>query len=664
MEQLDSIATDVLHQFKSKIKEAICLFNSMPDCMKLEAVHFWKDLSVRIKFSSADQPPSDEDLHVVELEHVEEVVSSQVDGQITDGQVSDADTPGLMALAEKLRVVCSENKTPVECNGSVLSNDEEDVTETMFCYPDIDIVTCDRLSDKQTIKLSAPVEISHIYAKKDLSDDMKDCDDARKDELKKVIEDEEEMVEEETILDVEEMKDIAKTDLEKFQAQTENNPVLRKSKRIRIRKDKTDMYFDLELPDGDGPARLVNTSETDLNDPACVDALNIISKEVKATIQSRTSCRGRKKSLPRNSSGSYTCEVCGLQLQYMAALIVHRRRHSGEKPFTCSICGRGFTTKGNKLRHEKTHSGEKPYECLECKKRFTEKKSLKVHMRSHTGERPYKCKICGRGFAQTGILQTHIYLHTGHKGHLCDTCGKAFRQKSQLRLHQKRHLNHRTFQCPEPDCEASFFTKGDLQRHKLKHSGARPFLCNLCPKTFTRLQYLKEHLNQHTGIKPYSCKLCDLSFYDMSTYYRHVRRHKPDPEEDAASATVAATTAATATVIEAGEAVHEDPGAAVMTYIVTSAEVTEEERKALEQQAVVAAAAAAETDGQSHETHLATIPNGQGDGQTTEVYQITVDPSLITRDEQTGQQVVTTVDFSAINLLANATTQEYLSTTS
>ena len=307
----------MLSFFFPQIKEAICLFNSMPDCMKLEAVHFWKDLSVRIKFSSVDQPPSDEDLHVVELEPVEEVVSSQV-----DGQVSDADTPGLMALAEKLRVVCSESKASVECNGSALSNDEEDVTKTMFCYPDIDIVTCDRISDKQTIKLPTPVEISRIYAKKDLPDDMKDCDDDdKKDELKKVIEVDEEIVEEETILDVEEMKEIAKTDLEKFQAQAENNPVFRKSKRIRIRKDKTDMYFDLELPEGDGPARLVNTSETDLNDPACVDALNIISKEVKATIQSRTSCRGRKKSLPRNSSGSYTCEVCGLEMQYMAALI-------------------------------------------------------------------------------------------------------------------------------------------------------------------------------------------------------------------------------------------------------------------------------------------------------------------------------------------------------
>lgn len=177
----------------------------------------------------------------------------------------------------------------------------------------------------------------------------------------------------------------------------------------------------------------------------------------------------------------------------------------------------------------------------------------------------------------------------------------------------------------------------------------------------------------------------------MSTYYRHVRRHKlvqdagsslelqdvalptaGDDDNDDADKLAAA--AAAASVLE-GEAVTnetvtmEDSTAPVMTYIVTSANVTDEECKALEQQAVVAAAAAAAESGVAHPTsattthHLTTIPSEDcGQHTATEVYQITVDPSLITRDEQTGQQVVTTVDFSAINLLANATTEQYLST--
>lgn len=90
------------------------------------------------KFSSPD--PSEE-FHVVELGYLDEALFSQVNGQITDGQVSDADTTGLMALVEMVWMVWYENKAPLEWNGGVLSNDEKDVTKTMFCYPDIDSVS-------------------------------------------------------------------------------------------------------------------------------------------------------------------------------------------------------------------------------------------------------------------------------------------------------------------------------------------------------------------------------------------------------------------------------------------------------------------------------------------------------------------------------------------
>ncbi|GAB1610460.1 GDNF-inducible zinc finger protein 1-like [Argonauta hians] len=796
MEQLNTISTDVLQQFKAKLKEAIYLFNSMPDCLKLEAVQHWKILSVAIKFSPSDQPtPSDEDLREVELQPVEEVVTS-----LTESTTDSNDTTSLMVLGDKLRVTYSDQAAKLLTEGNVISsNEDEESPETIF-YPNIDIVTCDGTGEKQTLKLPPPVDIvPRLCAKKNVPcpKQLKNLTDKRDDGCIKL--------ENENLVEIESKLNNGTDETcedKKEDSDNNGNSLMRKSKRIRIRKDKTDLYFDVELSEGNGPPRLIGAGQNNLSDPLCIEALDILSKEVKATIQPQIEYK-KKKTNYQSSNGAFTCEICGLEVQYLASLIVHRRRHSGEKPFTCSTCGRGFTTNGNKLRHEKTHSGEKPFECQECKKRFTEKKSLKVHMRSHTGERPYKCKICGRGFAQTGILQTHIYLHTGHKGHLCDTCGKAFRQKSQLRLHQKRHSNQRTFLCPETDCSASFFTKGDLQRHKLKHSGARPFLCTVCPKTFTRLQYLKEHLNQHTGTKPYTCKLCNLSFYDMSTYYRHIRRHKvgqdsggggggggvggsiggehplelqgvttaggvgrggdeddeervevmgvrvavvddvhdvrhhhdddEDDDDDAATEEdkLARVAAAASSVLgrevgveEAGDlgvvVVGEEEGGGiddvvndndddsrhghavqgatpVMTYIVTSAD---EACKALdlEQQAVVAAAAAAAEPGVPHphphthhhhhpgsvatvvagtthnphhphhqqhpHQHLASaIPSDQHSVATgPEVYQITVDPSLIARDEHTGQPMVTTVDFSAINLLANATTEQYLST--
>ena len=64
----------------------------------------------------------------------------------------------------------------------------------------------------------------------------------------------------------------------------------------------------------------------------------------------------------------------------------------------------------------------------------------------------------------------------------------------------------------------------------MTHTGARPFMCSVCPKTFTRLNYLKEHLNVHYGKKPYSCSECSAAFPDNISLHRHKRKHKTETD--------------------------------------------------------------------------------------------------------------------------------------
>ena len=76
-----------------------------------------------------------------------------------------------------------------------------------------------------------------------------------------------------------------------------------------------------------------------------------------------------------------------------------------------------------------------------------------------------------------------------------------------------------------------------MDRHLLKHTNEKPFACELCPKRFSRLQYLKEHCNMHTGARPYKCEHCDMAFADMSSCYKHRKTHMSQSGMDTAVVT-------------------------------------------------------------------------------------------------------------------------------
>uniref|UniRef100_A0A663MMY0 IKAROS family zinc finger 3 n=1 Tax=Athene cunicularia TaxID=194338 RepID=A0A663MMY0_ATHCN len=86
----------------------------------------------------------------------------------------------------------------------------------------------------------------------------------------------------------------------------------------------------------------------------------------------------------RPASGKMNCDICGLACISLNVLMVHKRSHTGERPFQCNQCGASFTQKGNLLRHIKLHTGEKPFKCHLCSYACQRRDALTGHLRTHS----------------------------------------------------------------------------------------------------------------------------------------------------------------------------------------------------------------------------------------------------------------------------------------
>ncbi|KAK2828836.1 hypothetical protein Q5P01_019870 [Channa striata] len=281
------------------------------------------------------------------------------------------------------------------------------------------------------------------------------------------------------------------------------------------------------------------------------------------------SCRSNmNKHLLTHGDKKYTCEICGRKFFRVDVLRDHIHVHFKDialmdeqeregfikkigisagnsdetdddeeeddpehHKYNCKKCQLSFAKGKEYLKHIMEQHKERGYGCGICNRRFALKATYNAHLVIHREQLPdpavqkyiHPCEICGRIFNSIGNLERHKIIHTGVKSHCCDKCGKSFARKDMLKEHLRVHDDIRDFLCAE--CGKGMKTKHALRHHMKLHKGIKEYECKECNRKFAQKVNMLKHYKRHTGIKDFMCELCGKTFSERTTLETHKLIH-------------------------------------------------------------------------------------------------------------------------------------------
>ncbi|XP_043802017.1 LOW QUALITY PROTEIN: zinc finger protein 62 homolog [Apis laboriosa] len=221
------------------------------------------------------------------------------------------------------------------------------------------------------------------------------------------------------------------------------------------------------------------------------------------------------------------CDVCDKQFASKENLSIHRRVHTGEKPYGCSQCGRRFAQRTSLILHLSNWSNEHD-EFSSCEDFRIKNEDVLFDPEQKFEGNEKVCDLCQEKFHFVTRLVAHLRIvHGIHRPFKCATCEKTYPQQFMLNAHVKKSHTPKTIPCNQ--CSFMGVNATDVERHTKRHHREVKFTCEICSENFVDKDSLTTHTTMHNFMQFQQCNACGTTFNDVYSLKEHNRLYHYDP---------------------------------------------------------------------------------------------------------------------------------------